>query len=314
MSAPRKIIIDTDPGQDDAVAILLALASPVEIDVLGVVAVAGNVPLPLTEKNTRIICELAGRPDIPVFAGCDAPMARKLVTAEHVHGKTGLDGPQLPEPTMPLQAQHGVDYIIETLRTEPPGTVTLVPIGPLTNIGVAFKRAPDIIERVQEIVLMGGAYFEVGNITPAAEFNIYVDPEAADMVFKSGATITVMPLDVTHKALTSAKWIADIKALDTDVGRMVASWTDFFERFDIEKYGSQGAPLHDPCTIAYLINSDLFQGRHINVAIETHSDLTLGMTVADWWRVTDRPANAMFMGSVDDKGFFDLLTERLARL
>jgi purine nucleosidase len=314
MSAPRKIIIDTDPGQDDAVAILLALASPVEIDVLGVVAVAGNVPLPLTEKNTRIICELAGRPDIPVFAGCDAPMARKLVTAEHVHGKTGLDGPQLPEPTMPLQAQHGVDYIIETLRTEPPSTVTLVPIGPLTNIGVAFKRAPDIIERVQEIVLMGGAYFEVGNITPAAEFNIYVDPEAADIVFKSGATITVMPLDVTHKALTSAKWIADIKALDTDVGRMVASWTDFFERFDTEKYGSQGAPLHDPCTIAYLINSDLFQGRHINVAIETHSDLTLGMTVADWWRVTDRPANAMFMGSVDDKGFFDLLTERLARL
>lgn len=314
MSAPRKIIIDTDPGQDDAVAILLALASPVEIDVLGVVAVAGNVPLPLTEKNTRIICELAGRPDIPVFAGCDAPMARKLVTAEHVHGETGLDGPQLPEPTMPLQAQHGVDYIIETLRTEPPGTVTLVPIGPLTNIGVAFKRAPDIIERVQEIVLMGGAYFEVGNITPAAEFNIYVDPEAADIVFNSGATITVMPLDVTHKALTSAKWIADIKALDTDVGRMVASWTDFFERFDTEKYGSQGAPLHDPCTIAYLINSDLFQGRHINVAIETHSDLTLGMTVADWWRVTDRPANAMFMGSVDDKGFFDLLTERLARL
>lgn len=314
MSAPRKIIIDTDPGQDDAVAILLALASPVEIDVLGVVAVAGNVPLPLTEKNTRIICELAGRPDIPVFAGCDAPMARKLVTAEHVHGKTGLDGPQLPEPTMPLQAQHGVDYIIETLRTEPPGTVTLVPIGPLTNIGVAFKRAPDIIERVQEIVLMGGAYFEVGNITPAAEFNIYVDPEAADIVFNSGATITVMPLDVTHKALTSAKWIADIKALDTDVGRMVASWTDFFERFDTEKYGSQGAPLHDPCTIAYLINSDLFQGRHINVAIETHSDLTLGMTVADWWRVTDRPANAMFMGSVDDEGFFDLLTERLARL
>jgi len=314
MSAPRKIIIDTDPGQDDAVAILLALASPVEIDVLGVVAVAGNVPLPLTEKNTRIICELAGRPDIPVFAGCDAPMARKLVTAEHVHGKTGLDGPQLPEPTMPLQAQNGVDYIIETLRTEPPSTVTLVPIGPLTNIGVAFKRAPDIIERVQEIVLMGGAYFEVGNITPSAEFNIYVDPEAADIVFNSGATITVMPLDVTHKALTSAKWIADIKALDTDVGRMVASWTDFFERFDIEKYGSQGAPLHDPCTIAYLINSDLFQGRHINVAIETHSDLTLGMTVADWWRVTDRPANAMFMGSVDDKGFFDLLTERLARL
>ena len=314
MAAPRKIIIDTDPGQDDAVAILLALGSPDEIDLLGIVAVAGNVPLALTEKNSRIICELAERTDIPVYAGCDAPIRRKLVTAEHVHGKTGLDGPKLPEPTMPLQDQHGVDFIIETLRNAPAGTVTLVPIGPLTNIAVAFNRAPDIIDRVQEVVLMGGAYFEVGNITPAAEFNIYVDPEAADIVFKSGVKITVMPLDVTHKALTSARWIADIKALDTNVGHLVASWTDFFERFDIEKYGSQGAPLHDPCTIAYLINPDLFQGRFINVEIETQSELTLGMTVADWWGVTNRVPNAMFMGSVDDKGFFDLLTDRLARL
>ncbi len=313
MAAPRKIIIDTDPGQDDAVAILLALASPDEIDVLGLVAVAGNVPLALTEKNCRIICELAGRTDIPVYAGCDAPMSRKLVTAEHVHGKTGLDGPQLPEPTMPLQTQHGVDYIIETLRAEPPGTVTLVPIGPLTNIAVAFDRAPDIASRVQEIVLMGGAYFEVGNITPAAEFNIYVDPEAADIVFKSGAPITVMPLDATHKALTSAEWIADIKALGTHIGDMVAAWADFFERFDTEKYGSKGAPLHDPCTIAYLINPDLFEGRHINVEIETKSELTLGMTVADWWGVTDRAPNAMFMGSVNTNGFFDLLTDRLGR-
>ena len=314
MAAPRKVIIDTDPGQDDAVAILLALASPDEIDLLGVVAVAGNVPLPLTQKNARIICELAGRPDMPVFAGCDAPMSRKLVTAEHVHGKTGLDGPQLPEPTMPLQDNHGVDFIIETLRSEPAGTVTLVPIGPLTNIAVAFERAPDIIKRVQEIVLMGGAYFEVGNITPAAEFNIYVDPEAAEIVFKSGVKLTVMPLDVTHKALTSAEWINDIKALGTEVGRMVAEWTDFFERFDTEKYGSKGAPLHDPCTIAYLIQPDLFEGRFINVEIETKSELTLGMTVADWWRVSGRAENAMFMGSVDAKGFFDLLTERLARL
>ena len=275
---------------------------------------AGNVPLPLTQKNARIICELAGRPDMPVFAGCDAPMSRKLVTAEHVHGKTGLDGPQLPEPTMPLQGKHGVDFIIETLRSEPAGTVTLVPIGPLTNIAVAFERAPDIIKRVQEIVLMGGAYFEVGNITPAAEFNIYVDPEAAEIVFKSGVKLTVMPLDVTHKALTSAEWINDVKALGTEVGRMVAEWTDFFERFDTEKYGSKGAPLHDPCTIAYLIQPDLFEGRFINVEIETKSELTLGMTVADWWRVSGRAENAMFMGSVDAKGFFDLLTERLARL
>ena len=311
---PRKIIIDTDPGQDDAVAILLALASPEEIEVLGITAVAGNVPLHLTEKNARIVCELAGRPDTLVFAGCDAPIKRKLVTAEHVHGKTGLDGPQLAEPKMPLQDQHAVDFIIETLRTEPSGTVTLCPIGPLTNIAVAFERAPDIIARVQEIVLMGGAYFEVGNITPAAEFNIYVDPEAAKIVFGAGVPLVVMPLDVTHKALTTKPRIDAFRALKTPVGDMVAAWTDFFERFDMEKYGSEGAPLHDPCTIAYLIAPHLFAGRHINVEIETESPLTLGMTVADWWRITDRPANAMFMKDIAAEGFFELLATRLARL
>ncbi|MBO6604422.1 MULTISPECIES: nucleoside hydrolase [Paracoccaceae] len=310
----RKIIIDTDPGQDDAVAILLALASPEEVEVLGITAVAGNVPLPLTQRNARIVCELAGRTDIPVFAGCDAPLQRKLVTAEHVHGKTGLDGPQLPDPTMPLQDRHGVDFIIETLRSHPPGTVTLCPLGPLTNIATAFRRAPDIVDRVQQIVLMGGAYFEVGNITPAAEFNIYVDPQAADIVFKSGADITVMPLDLTHKALTTADRVEAFRAMGTHVGKMVAEWTDFFERFDKEKYGSEGAPLHDPCVIAYLIRPELFAGRFVNVEIETGSELTLGMTVADWWGVTDRAPNATFMGRVDAAGFFDLLTDRIARL
>ncbi len=313
MATPRKIIIDTDPGQDDAVAILLALTSPEEIDVLGIVAVAGNVPLALTERNARIVCELAGRPETAVFAGCDRPLKRKLVTAEHVHGKTGLDGTGISNPTMPLQEMHGVDFIVETLRREPVGSVTLVPIGPLTNIATAFERAPDIITRVAEIVLMGGAYFEVGNITPAAEFNIYVDPEAADIVFRSGAKITVMPLDVTHKALTSADWVQNIRDLGTEVGRMVGAWTDFFERFDMEKYASEGAPLHDPCTIAYLIDPTMFSGRLVNVEIETKSKLTLGMTVADWWGVTDRPANAMFMGSVDRTRYFALLTERLSR-
>jgi purine nucleosidase len=309
----RRIIIDTDPGQDDAVAILLALASP-EVEVMGVVAVAGNVPLPLTQRNARIVCELAGRPDIPVYAGCDAPLHRRLVTAEHVHGKTGLDGPPLPDPRMPLRDEHGVDWIIRTLRTEPAGTVTLCPLGPLTNIAVAFQRAPDIVGRVAEVVLMGGAYFEVGNITPAAEFNIYVDPEAAEIVFRSGVPLTVMPLDVTHKALTSRDWVQAMADLGTETGRMVAAWTDFFERFDVAKYGSHGAPLHDPTVIAHLIRPGLFGGRQVNVEIETQSALTLGMTVADWWGVTDRPKNALFMGSVDREGFFDLLTERLARL
>ena len=310
---PRKIIIDTDPGQDDAVAILLALASP-ELEVLAITAVAGNVPLPLTQKNARIVCELAGRRDMKVFAGCDAPLSRKLITAEHVHGKTGLDGPQLADPTMPLQPDHAVDFIIDTLRQEDAGTVTLCPLGPLTNIATAFRRAPDIVERVQEIVLMGGAYFEVGNITPAAEFNIYVDPEAAAEVFSAGAPLVVMPLDVTHKALTTQSRVDAFRAMGTRVGDMVAAWTDFFERFDKEKYGSAGAPLHDPCVIAYLLQPDLFTGRHINVEVETGSALTLGMTVADWWRVTDRAPNATFMGDIDADGFFALLTDRLGRL
>lgn len=310
---PRKIIIDTDPGQDDAIAILLAFASP-EIDVLGLTAVAGNVPLALTQKNARIICELAGRGDVPVYAGCDRPLMRKLVTAEHVHGKTGLDGPAMPDPVMPLAEGHGVDFIIETLRREAAHTVTLCPLGPLTNIAEAFRRAPDVAARVQQIVLMGGAYFEVGNITPAAEFNIYVDPEAADIVFRSGVPIVVMPLDVTHKVLTTRARVEAFRALGTEVGRVCAEWSDFFERFDMEKYGSEGAPLHDPTVIAYLLAPGLFKGRHINVEIEVQSDLTRGMTVADWWGVTDRPANALFIGDVDAEGFFALLTERLGRL
>ncbi len=312
--APRKIIIDTDPGQDDAVAILLALASPDEVEVLGLTAVAGNVPLEYTAKNARIICELAGKPDVPVYAGCAAPLNRNLVTAEHVHGKTGLDGPVLPDPKMALQSDHAVDFIIDTLRAAAPHSITICPLGPLTNIATAFQQAPDITEKVQEIVLMGGAYFEVGNITPAAEFNIYVDPEAARIVFASGVPITVMPLDVTHKALVTGPRNEAFRSLGSPVGQAVAEMTDFFERFDKEKYGSNGAPLHDPCVIAYLIKPQLFSGRHINVEIETQSDLTLGMTVADWWRVSGRPANATFMGDIDADGFFDLLTTRLARL
>ena len=310
----RKIIIDTDPGQDDAVAILLALASPDEIDLLGITTVAGNVPIDLTSKNARIICELAGKTNVPVFKGCARPLHRPLVTAEHVHGRTGLDGPDLPDPQMRLQDKHAVDFIIEMLRTHPTGTVTLCPIGPLTNIARAFDKAPDIIDNVQEIVLMGGAYFQVGNITPTAEFNIYVDPDAADVVFRSGVPLVVLPLDVTHKALVTKSRNDTFRAIGSPVGIAVAQMTEFFERYDKEKYGSEGAPLHDPCVTAYLLRPELFSGRHINVEIETQSELTMGMTVADWWGVTDRPANAFFVGGIDSDGFFQLLTERLARL
>jgi purine nucleosidase len=313
MGERRKIIIDTDPGQDDAVAILLALASS-ELEVLGLTCVAGNVPLPLTLRNARTIVELSGRRDIPVFSGADRPLARPLVTAEHVHGKTGLDGIALPEPTLPVGDAHAVDFLIEAVRSEPSGSVTLCPLGPLTNIATAITRAPDIVPRLREIVLMGGGYFEGGNITPAAEFNIYVDPEAADIVFRAGAPLTVMPLDVTHKALTSRDWVEGMRRTGTKVGEAVASWTDFFERFDTQKYGTEGAPLHDPCVIAYLLAPDLFTGRHINVEIETKGEHTLGMTVADWWRVSGRKPNAMFMGGIDRAGFYALLTERLTRL
>ena len=313
MASPRKIIIDTDPGQDDAVALLVALASP-ELDIAGITAVAGNVPLELTSKNARIICELAGRTDLPVFAGCSRPFERKLVTAEHVHGKTGLDGPDLPDPKMPLQERHAVDFIVETLSNEPESTVTLCVLGPLTNVATALRREPGIADRIREIVLMGGAYFEVGNITPTAEFNIYVDPEAAAAVFKAGIEITVFPLDVTHKALTTPARIKAFRKIGNQAGDAVAEMTGFAERFDRKKYGTDGGPLHDPCVIAYLLKPELFSGRFVNVEIETNSELTLGMTVADWWRVTDRRPNATFMGSVEDQGYFDLITERIALL
>lgn len=310
----RKIIIDTDPGQDDAVAILAALASPDELDVLGVVAVAGNVPLPLSLLNTRKIVELAGRTDVPVFAGCEAPLTRALITAEYVHGKTGLDGPTLPDPQIEVQPQHGVDFIIEALRTHEKGTITLCPLGPLTNIATAFTRAPDIIPRVKEIVLMGGGFFEGGNTTPAAEFNIYVDPEAADAVLRSGLPITMAPLDLTHQMLTNEARIAAFRDLGNRSGVATAEMLEFFERFDESKYGWKGGPLHDPCVIAWLLQPEIFEGRQINVEVELESELTLGMTVADFWHITDRPKNVMFLRSGDDEAFFNLLVERISRL
>ena len=240
---PRKIIIDTDPGQDDAVAILLALASPEELDVLGIVAVAGNVGVTQNAINARKVVELSGRKEVPVYRGCSRPMRRELVTAEHVHGDTGLNGPTLPDPTIPLQDQHGVDYIIETVMNAEPKTITLCALGPLTNIGMALVKEPRIAERIQEIVLMGGAYFEVGNITPAAEFNIYVDPEAADVVMRCGAPITIQPLDVTHMMQGTPARLDAIKALGNNAGAAVHAMLTFSEQFDLKKYGWEGAPL-----------------------------------------------------------------------
>jgi purine nucleosidase len=310
---PRKIIIDTDPGQDDAVAILLALASP-ELEVLALVAVAGNVRVTQNAHNALQILEVAGRPDVPVYVGCERPMRHPLVTAEYVHGATGLDGPTLPAPSITTQPGHGVDYIIDTLLAHDPGTITLCCLGPLTNIGMAMVKEPAIVSRIAEIVLMGGGCFEGGNITPAAEFNIYVDPEAADLVFRSGVPITQVPLDLSHMMLTTQARIDAFRALGNRSGVVTAEMLEFFERFDEQKYGWEGGPLHDPCVIAYLLKPELFQGRHINVVIETQSELTRGMTIADYWGVTGRVRNTNYLRSGDADGFYALLTERIARL
>ncbi len=309
----NSIIIDTDPGQDDAVAILLALASP-EIEILGITAVAGNVPLALTEVNARKICELAGRSDIKVYAGATRPMLRTLVTAEHVHGRTGLDGPDLPHPTMPLQKQFAVDFIIDTLMQHPAGTITLCCLGPLTNIGLALVKEPRIAPRIKRIISMGGGFFEGGNVTPTAEFNIYVDPQAARLVFESGIPITLVPLDCTHRALTTKARVQKFREMNNHTGPATAALLDFFERFDEQKYGTDGGPLHDPCVIAWLLHPELFTSRDVNVSIECESELTMGMTVIDWWRVTDRKANATVCRGIDADGFFELLTKRLATL
>ncbi|WP_279480066.1 nucleoside hydrolase [Aureimonas sp. SK2] len=309
----RKIIFDTDPGQDDAIAILAALGSP-ELDVLGIVAVAGNVPLHFAAANARRIAELAGRPDIPVHAGAERPFLRPLVTAEHVHGQTGLDGPDLPPPANPLREGHGVDFIIDTVRAHPEKSVTIAALGPLTNIALALLKAPDIAGRLEGIVLMGGAYFEVGNVTPTAEFNIYVDPEAAASVFASGVDITVLPLDVTHQMHSTPARVEAFRALGNKSGAAVAAMLSFSEVYDLQKFGWDGAPLHDPCVTAYLVRPEIFEGRRVNIEVETGSPLTRGMTVVDYWGVTDRPKNAFFVRSGDAGAFYALLTERVARL
>ncbi len=309
----HSIIIDTDPGQDDALAILLALASP-EIELLGITAVAGNVPLQLTEVNARKICELAGRPQTKVFAGASRPMLRNLVTAEHVHGKTGLDGPTLPDPKMPLQKQFAPDFIIDTLMAREAGTVTICALGPLTNIGLALVKEPRIASRIKRIIAMGGGWSEGGNITPAAEFNIYVDPHAARLVFQCGAPITLIPLDCTHQALATKARIEPFRKMKNKTGPAVAELLDFFERFDVEKYGSDGGPLHDPCVVAWLLHPEMFSGKDVNVEIECESELTMGQTVVDWWLVTSRKANAHVVRGLDADWFYKLLTQRLATL
>ena len=309
----RRIIIDTDPGLDDAVAILFALAAVDELEVLGIVTVAGNLPLFETERNARRICALAGRPELPIYAGCERPLLRPLATADRIHNDPRLEA-VLPEAAMPLQAQHGVDFLIETLRSADLSTTTLCALGPLTNIAMALVKAPEVVGKVCELVVMGGACFQLGNVTPAAEFNIHVDPHAAAIVIDSGIPITMIPLDVTHQLITREPRLAALQALPNRCGKAVAELLAVFERNRRAKFGERAKALHDPAVIGYLLRPDLYDGREVNVVIETDSPLTVGMTVVDWWGVTGRPVNARFLNTVDADGFYSLLTEKLGSL
>jgi purine nucleosidase len=304
---PRRIVIDTDPGADDAVALLLALAAPEELQIAGLVAVAGNLPLELTFRNARAVVELAGRPDVPVFAGAAQPLSRPLARVR-AHEEGGLATLFLPDPAGQSATKPGIDFLVEASFE---GELTICALGPLTDIAIALSQAPG---RVREIVLMGGAGFELGNVTPAAEFNIWADPHAAARVLDSGVRITMVPLDVTHRVLSTAARIARLDALANRCGPYAARLIRTFDKPRAKRYGRRGRALHDPCVIAYLLAPQLFQGREVNVAVETESSLTLGATVVDWWGVTGRPANARFLDRVDAGGVYDLFAEKLARL
>ncbi|MGU5653698.1 pyrimidine-specific ribonucleoside hydrolase RihA [Aeromonas allosaccharophila] len=303
------VILDCDPGHDDAIALILALASP-ELKVLAVTTSAGNQTPDKTLNNALRILTLLGRDDIPVAAGAPKPLARELIIADNVHGESGLDGPKLPDPAFAPQAMTGLELMAKCLR-ESPEPVTLVPTGPLTNIALLLAAHPELKPNIARIVLMGGTA-GAGNWTPAAEFNIYVDPEAADMVFKSGIPITMCGLDVTHEAQVMDEDIERVRTITNPVAQCVAGLLDFFMIYHRDpKWGFAGAPLHDPCTIAWLLAPELFHGVECRVDIEIGGTHTCGMTVVDRYGLTGKPANALVLLGLDRPGFIDLLVTRL---
>lgn len=307
----RPLIVDCDPGQDDAIALLMAMASPETFDLVGVTAVAGNVPLALTESNARRIRDLAGRPEVPVHAGCPRPMVRAPVSAEFIHGRTGIDGADLPEPSRPAAPAHAVDFLADTLSNaaEP---VTLATLGPLTNVALAIVKAPGILDNVREIVAMAGAV-GLGNVTPAAEFNVFADPHAAHVVFEAGVPLTMAGLDVTHRVIATRERIKAIRALGTPASDAVGGMLEFSGAMNVAAYG-HGPPLHDPCVIAWLLAPELFAGRDLRVDIELGEGSCFGRTVCDVHGRSGAVPNAHVLERVDADGFFALLTDRLARL
>ena len=312
---PKKIILDCDPGHDDAVAIMLAVASD-EIDLLGITCVGGNATLENTKLNTLKICSLLNRKDILIYSGASKPLVYDLVTAEHVHGKSGLDndGEEIKvDEDHFIQELNAVDYIIKTCKTSEE-KIYLCPTGPLTNIALSLKKDPSIKENIKEIVFMGGAALSLGNITPAAEFNIYVDPHAANIVLKSGIPITMMGLDVTHKVNVNKRIIQSIKSNNNKASIFFADLMEFYSKFNNELYDTDESPLHDPCVIAYLIDNKLFYGKKVHVEVEENSELTRGDTVTDWWGVKKLEPNCNVIVEANSEKFFEILKLELAKL
>jgi purine nucleosidase len=307
------VIIDTDPGQDDAVAILLALSERERIELRAITTVAGNVGVASTTANALRILELAGRPDVPVFPGASRPLLRPLRTAESVCGPDGLAGADLPPPTIVPQDRHAVAFLVDTLGAASPASVTLCALGPLTNLALAFAQEPRLTDKVARIVLMGGAR-DLGNVTPAAEFNVFVDPHAAQIVLGTGIPIVMLGLHVTHQAMGTPERLAGLARLGTPVARAVCGMLGRPRPGGLERFGVEGHPLHDPCVVAYLLWPDLFAGRDCHVTVETASETTMGRTTIDWWGAQRHPPNVHVVDHVDADGLFARLTQSLARL
>ena len=307
----KRILIDCDPGHDDMVAIMLASASP-EIELLGVTTVAGNQTGAKTYLNALKTLTLIGETGIPVARGADKPLFRELTVAPEIHGVSGLDGADLPEPGFEGVEQHAVDFLIRTIM-ESGTSLTLVPTGPLTNVALAMLKDPRITTKLERIVLMGGAVFD-SNITPAAEFNIYVDPEAAKVVFGSGVPITMVGLDVTNKALFGFDDIERLAAMKGKVSRVVAPLLKFFAQANKDVFGFEGAPLHDALAVAHLISPEVIKTRKLNVEIETDGELTRGRTVADVYGIAGKTANTEVALEVDNDLFKEILIRAIKTL
>lgn len=306
----RKIILDCDPGHDDAMAILLAHGNP-EIELLAITTVAGNQTVDKTSLNARRVCTVAGIRGVPVAAGCDRPLTRELKTAAYIHGESGLDGPAFGEPTVPLDPRHAVDLLIELLMSSR-GDITLVPTAPLTNIAMAVRKEPRIVKKVQEIVLMGGAYTR-GNTTPAAEFNIAVDPEAAAIVFTAGWPLTMVGLDLTHQALATPPILQRIAALGTPVARIAVELMEFFRETYRRNAGFDSPPVHDPCAVARVIDPQVMQCADAFVAIETRGEFSSGMTVTDFsGRLGQK--NVQVATRLDVDRFWNLMVDAIGRI